>query len=247
MSTTADLDSRVAGRSKTPKPKPPKPKRKKIKPKRTQHAFNRPWNRYIIYFKMEREKLIMAKGGSTEWSKSSNEDDDDDDTNPKPENANTANNANTAKSSKKPTPTGEYDDLTMPPLPKRFAHLTVPRGWYIPDLAHRRPHRKSHGVTSSRELAKMIAESWKEVDDETLEWCMAVEKVGFLYIVIYSAVPFCVYVFSPFFPWKESFNDQKRVSPLPSFFSLSLLRYSRSDTRIWDHARIAKKNRLVLR
>ncbi len=72
---------------------------------------------------------------------------------------------------------GPYASLDLPPLPSRFRHLSVPDGWCIAGRAVRRPHRKSHGVATFRELARSIAMSWKGIDGETLAFCSAVEKV----------------------------------------------------------------------
>ena len=41
----------------------------------------------------------------------------------------------------------------------------------------KREHKKSHGVASFRELAKHVADGWKNVDKTTLEFCKAVANV----------------------------------------------------------------------
>ena len=114
---------------------------------------SRPYNRYNIYFILERENIILSKGGSTKWSMSTD--------------------ARESQSIKR-----GYEDLNLPPLSSRFSHLDVPDNWCISGQTKKRLHRKTHGVATFRELAKSIAASWKAIDNETLEWCSAVEKVS---------------------------------------------------------------------
>ena len=121
----------------------------------------RPYNRYNIYFILERERLILAKGGTTKWSSPSS-----------------------SKDAMVPINEG-YKNMELPHLPMRFVHLTVPDGWCVPCQQKRRPHRKTHGVASFRELARSIASSWKTIDEETLEFCTAVEKVSLLHVSMY--------------------------------------------------------------
>lgn len=120
----------------------------KAKPK-TKKNF-RPYNRYNIYFTLEREKIILTKGGLTTWQKDTWE--------------------------PQPIKRG-YENLNIPPLPPRFSHLDVPEGWCMPGEQKRRPHRRSHGVATFCELARSIATSWKAIDDETMNWCTTVEKI----------------------------------------------------------------------
>ena len=124
----------------------------KSNPKKAGFAA-RPYNRYNLYFILERESIILRKGGSGRWSNSVPSTDED------------------------AAACGPYAGLKLPPLPSRFRHLIVPSGWCVTGRATRRPHRKSHGVVTFRELARSIATSWKEIDGETLAFCSAVEKV----------------------------------------------------------------------
>lgn len=133
----------------------------------------RTYNRYNIYFTLERENFVLAKGGVTKWST-----------------------MDKAKSASKQSARHGYENLNLPPFPPRFANLNVPDDWCVPGIRHlgeKRSHAKSHGVASFREIARTVAASWKAVDGETLEWCMAVEKVG----VVFCA---CVCVLGYFFP-----------------------------------------------
>lgn len=119
--------------------------------KKKEAAILRPYNRYNIYFTLERENTILSKGGTTSWS----------------------------TGVVRGTPTPGYEDLAIPPLPPRFAHLAPPPGWCMPRTNKVRRHRKTHGVASFSEIAKTIAASWKTVDNhETLRWCTEVEKVS---------------------------------------------------------------------
>lgn len=123
-------------------------------------AGARPYNRYNIFFILERERLILGKGGSTKWSVS------------------TSDGAGPQSILQVQSIPQEFKNLNLPPLPSRFAHLYVPECWCIPGIsAKKRAHRRTHGVATFRELARLIASSWKAIDSETLEFCSAVEKV----------------------------------------------------------------------
>lgn len=113
----------------------------------------RPYNRYNIYFILERERLVVSLGGETKWTKMR------DDPGAKPD----------------PVKPG-YEDLNLPPLPGRFSHLFVPEGWCVSG-PKKRKHRKMHGVASFEDIAESISLSWKTIDEETSDWCSAVEKV----------------------------------------------------------------------
>ena len=117
---------------------------------------SRPYNRYNVYFILERERLVLERGGSTKWS-------------------------SMTKSNPEAAQVKEgYEHLDIPKqLPPRFSHLYVPEGWYAPGPElKKRPHRRSHGVASFKELAKEIAQSWKSIDIVTHQYCTAVEKVS---------------------------------------------------------------------
>ncbi|KAL7533542.1 hypothetical protein ACHAWF_004533 [Thalassiosira exigua] len=114
-------------------------------------AGPRPYNRYNLYFILERESQVLARGGTTRWS---------------------------SHRGAPRVPPG-YERLNLPPLPPRFAHLDVPEGWCLPGprRKEKRPHRKTHGVASFKDMAKDIGKSWKEIDEATKGWCAAVEKI----------------------------------------------------------------------
>jgi len=115
---------------------------------------SRPYNRYNIFFLLEREGLVLSKGGSTKWSIKSN------------------------GTYLQPNQITGYENIIFPPLPSRFAQIDyLPENWYISGQAKTRAHTKSHGVFTFREIARGIAQNWKTIDNETLEWCTAVEKI----------------------------------------------------------------------
>ncbi|KAL7537117.1 hypothetical protein ACHAXR_007592 [Thalassiosira sp. AJA248-18] len=129
----------------------------KQKSKTKKAAGSRPYNRYNLFFILERENLILIKGGTTKWTTATAD----------------------ARESQPIIKEG-YENMNLPPLPPRFACLAgfIPEGWCIHGGPQkRRPHRKTHGVASFRELAQEIARSWKTIDKETLDWCAAVEKI----------------------------------------------------------------------
>ena len=43
--------------------------------------------------------------------------------------------------------------------------------------AAKREHKKSHGLISFQEIARQVAEGWKTIDDETLEYCSIVAEM----------------------------------------------------------------------
>lgn len=114
----------------------------------------RPYNRYNVYFIFERARLIKSLGSDP--------------------------NANEPPSSLPRHVEPGFEPLVFPPLPTRFRDVQMHPDWYIPwRKKEKRVHRKTHGVSSFADLAKNIAASWKVVDDETMAWCEAVEKVSF--------------------------------------------------------------------
>lgn len=70
-----------------------------------------------------------------------------------------------------------YQNLSLPPLPKRYQCLNLSSHWFI-DVVHnqkkRRAHRKSHGLIPFKELAQIIADNHKSADYETRSFCQDV-------------------------------------------------------------------------
>ena len=115
------------------------------------HA-KRSLNCYNIFFIFERELLIQSRGGSTPQR-------------PEPL-----------------MPVGEHNELPpLPTLPLRFCNINMTDDWYLPSWAKKkRKHCKTHGLIKFGEMAKLIANNWKTIDDETKGWCLAVEKVSYI-------------------------------------------------------------------
>lgn len=93
----------------------------------------RPYNSYNIFFALERVRFIEARRnelGLEEVAKDSN---------------------HVAQSYKELSilACSGYDNLELPPLPQRYAHLggVLPANWYVPgkNTMSKRKHAKSHG------------------------------------------------------------------------------------------------------
>jgi hypothetical protein len=124
---------------------------------KTKAKVDRVYNNYNLFFILERELLLQSNnaGSASASSLSSSK-----------------NNGNGVR-----IPNEDYTDLTIPPLPSRYASLTLPPHWYVHGERQKRQHKKSHGVVSFREMAALIANYWKSVDGETLAFLEAVSKV----------------------------------------------------------------------
>ncbi|KAL7531214.1 hypothetical protein ACHAXR_003906 [Thalassiosira sp. AJA248-18] len=123
------------------------------KKKHDDPCIGKPYNRYNIYFILERERFLQSN--SKYSSKTAVSD---------------ACSANFI--------TG-YENLDLPNLPKRYECIDLPRGWYMPGKrkAKKRDHKKTHGLASFQEIARVVADGWKSVDDETLEYCSIVAEM----------------------------------------------------------------------
>ena len=109
--------------------------------------FCRPYNRYNLYFILERERLIQMRGGHTSTRRSTDV-------------------VDSSFWVELPPLPPRYDGILMPvnwyfPIKKNGKRL----------------HRKTHGVASFRELARTIAASWKTIDDATLSYLTTVEMI----------------------------------------------------------------------
>ena len=74
--------------------------------------------------------------------------------------------------------------VTLPPRPRRFQHVSLPLGWFVPGVKRIR-HCRSN--LSFEELARMLAVHWTNVDEETLLWCNEAERVCIIYYSNYLA------------------------------------------------------------
>lgn len=66
-----------------------------------------------------------------------------------------------------------------PPLPSRYANLTLPYDWHIPGKTRRRKrsHRRSHGKVGFHELNEQISKSWSTVDDGIKNFCAQLSDI----------------------------------------------------------------------
>ena len=109
--------------------------------------FRRPYNRYNLYFILERERLIQMRGGHTTRRHETSLAD-------------------------------SYFRVELPPFPPRYRNIFIPENWYFPVKKNqKRLHRRTHGVASFCELARIIAASWKNIDDDTLSYLATVETI----------------------------------------------------------------------
>ena len=59
--------------------------------------------------------------------------------------------------------------------PERYRHLVLPHDWFkVGKNKIKRQFYKNHGIISFRDLSKTVAEKWKTVDDETMDFCKMV-------------------------------------------------------------------------
>lgn len=126
----------------------PKPKRK-YKPRSAVYdpCAIRPYNRYNIFFILERELAVQVNS----------------DCRPSFEGL--------------PDFVTGFEGLDIPDeLPPRYAQLELSSGWYLPARNTSRKHNKSHGVMTFSELSRSIAKAYKEVDQDTFDYIDAVSK-----------------------------------------------------------------------
>ncbi len=60
-------------------------------------------------------------------------------------------------------------NIEIPPLPARYSSLILQDDWYV-NKKKKRAHVKVHGIISFRELAAMVASSWKKEDEESVKY-----------------------------------------------------------------------------
>lgn len=112
----------------------------------------RPYNRYNIFFILERESLLKTKGAHP-----------------------TRQNAATIVAGLRDN---GYENIDIPPLPPRYHNQVMADNWYIPKVKNeKRVHRKTHGVASFKDLASIIAQNWKTVDSQTYDYVATVERI----------------------------------------------------------------------
>lgn len=129
-------------------PQQPKPKRK-YKPRSAVYdpCTVRPYNRYNIFFILERELAVQSNS----------------DCRPSFEGL--------------PDFVTGFEGLDIPDeLPPCYAHLELSSGWYLPARNTSRKHNKSHGVMTFSELSRSIAKAYKKVDQKTFRYIDVVSK-----------------------------------------------------------------------
>jgi len=83
---------------------------------------------------------------------------------------------------KAPSPTNfttGYEDVDLPSLPPRYEHVDLDTYWFMPGRrkAIKRNHKKSHGLASFQEIAQVVADGWKSIDETTMSYCTEVAKI----------------------------------------------------------------------
>ena len=128
--------------------------------KKSSAYSNQPYNRYNLFYILERELLLQSRGVEAQTttdslqSCGSRQEQGDD--------VNVINN---------------YSDLKIPPLPPRYQNLILRKDWFVHGKRNKRRHVKSHGTASFKDLATTIALTWSEIDDETLQYLTTVASM----------------------------------------------------------------------
>lgn len=157
----------------------------------------RPYNRYNIYYILEREHFLQCDAGYRREKKALER---------RAAAAGAHGEGGNSAGSKLESILTGYEHLDLPDLPPRYEGLVLPHDWFspgeyqdqrllsllslIPDptLLHlallsakrkitKRSHKKSHGVASFREIARVVADGWRNIDEATLVYCTAVAKI----------------------------------------------------------------------
>ena len=120
-------------------------------PKANYSGSDRPYNCYNLFFILERELFLQSRG------------------------------VHTLKDhvDYHSIQVSNYNNLDLPDLPPRYQSLILPDYWFVHGRKKNqtRPHIKTHGVASLREIAVMVASNWKKVDEETLRYVKTVANV----------------------------------------------------------------------
>ena len=118
-------------------------------PKASYSASDRPYNCYNLFFILERELFLQSRG------------------------------VHTLKDQVDSIQVNNYSNLDLPNLPPRYQSLILPDYWFVHGRKKNqtRPHIKTHGVASLREIAVMVASNWKTADEETLRYVKTVANV----------------------------------------------------------------------
>lgn len=125
------------------------------------------FNRYNLFYRLERHLLLHKRGAVTK-----KEDD-----------------AAAAPGSE----AEKFGALVLPPLPSRYRDLDIPRLWFLSSKGSdkKRSHRKSHGVASFTEIARIVAGNWKAIDHETMNFVTLVSDALKAYTKDHGIVSIC--------------------------------------------------------
>lgn len=110
----------------------------------------KPYNRYNVFYILERERFLQSNYNYKRK------------TVPPPSNFITG-----------------YELLDMPDLPPRYENLDLPYDWHMPGKhkATKRYHTKSHGLASFKDIARHVADEYKNIDKVTLEYVTRVAAI----------------------------------------------------------------------
>jgi len=102
----------------------------------------RPYNRFNLFFILERELILQSNPEYTA----------------------------TNKEIRRPPFVTGFEDIEIPStVPARYAHITIPEGWYLPGRSKARSHSKSKNLIPFVVLSKSIAQNYKNIDKEDKE------------------------------------------------------------------------------
>jgi len=121
--------------------------------KRKQNARIRKYNLFNIFFMLERQLLLQARGGGINAIKYP---------------VDTTN-----------SPLARHKELQLPPFCQRYKDLPLTSNWFAELIQHhkkKRKHTKSHGLLPFRELAKTVAKHYREIDPDTHAFLKEVTK-----------------------------------------------------------------------
>jgi len=103
------------------------------------------YNSFNIFFMLERQLILHSRGGGI--------------------------NAIEKPIDTSHLPLVKHKDLSLPPLCERYDHLPLTKNWFLELQANqagkKRAHKKSHGLIPFKELAQVVAKSYREIDDKT--------------------------------------------------------------------------------
>ena len=132
-------------------------------------SADRPLNSYNLFFILERMLFLQSNGIDSTVAKSSKMTVVEQRTTP------------SSSSSSKTVNFEDYCDLTsiFPPMPSKYQAIHLPVDWFMHGKSKKktRDHSRSHGIIAFKDMAKMIANNWKNVDKEVSQFVTEVARV----------------------------------------------------------------------